>query len=123
MILQWIKRDRPEIIGLKFISTKSKVSVPEVCTNYVFPSSPQETENPNNYCDSLKSYFRLTYPLPWSMLDTLPKPDVIAGGENSFKAKKVQEVIINNYDLTDFKMIERLIDNFEIRKIPIEKKK
>lgn len=120
IILQWIKRDKPNIIGLKFLSTKTAVKDPEICTNYVFPSTPKNNSSPRKYCDNLKSYFRLTYPLPWSMLDTLPKPDVIAAGGNSFKSKNIQEVIIKNYKFTAFRMIERLIDNFEIRKIPIE---
>lgn len=121
IILQWIKRDRPTIIGLKFVSTKTPIRDSKICNNYVFPSMPKNIPEPSKYCDYLKSYFRLTYPLPWSMLDTLPKPDVIATGDNSFKSKNVQEVIIENYELTEFRMIERLIDNFEIRQIPIYK--
>ena len=117
IILQWIRKDRPNIIGLKFISTKTRINDSQICTNYVFPTKPITSSDTCKYCNHLKSYFRMTNPLSWSMLDALPMPDVIAAGYNSFKSNNVEEAIILNYELTKFRMMEKLIDNFKIRKI------
>lgn len=120
IVLQWIKKNRSDIIGLKFLSTKSRIIDNKICTNYVFPSKPPRINESMIYCNELKDHFRLTNPVPWSILTTLPQPNYILSGVNSFKAHQYDEVIISLYESTQFRMSEKLLNNFNIRKIPIE---
>ena len=116
IILQWIKTEQSEIIGLKYVSTKSNSYNSKICTNFVFPTEPKEIVNPNTFCEKLKIHFRLTYPLPWSLLTTIPQSDYVLGG--AFTAKKLEEIILEKYDVTQFGLIEKTLDNFVLRKIP-----
>ena len=116
IILQWIRKNRTDLIGLKYISTKTNIYNADVCTNYVFPTEPKEVLSPLTFCETLKKHFRMTYPLPWYLLTTIPQHDYVLGG--TFTAKKMEEVIIEKYNVTQFGLMEKTLDNFTLRKIP-----
>ena len=91
-MLQWVVQERKDIDAIRYFSTKmdphSRDSILQ--TNYVFPA---RTLAPTGHCSTLKSKFRLTHPISWTLLSSPVFPRSLRGGIKSLN--ELQDIILN----------------------------
>lgn len=116
-ILQWLSFKK-NISGLKYISSKMDFfEYYHLGLNYVFP--PTDIDIEEDYCSSLIQDFELTNPMAWNLLNFYPSKDYACTGNDS--SDTIESIILKNYNVTQFGMIEQQLNDMTISSLPLPK--
>lgn len=121
LLMEWVSSSKAKnIFGIayrttKFINNKDQ----EIGINLILPPKSDEMMDENlSFCPTLSKSFKLTNPISWQVFRTLNSDF----GENSYTLRaesypntgiidNFDDFLVDNYKLTEFNHVERLIGN------------
>lgn len=117
LLLQWIRMNKEHIAGIKYRSVKEgRANSLHLGDNFVFPPSATNVKF-EGYCESLSQIFKISPPISWQLINTVNDSFAIRGSEFQFKEALIENNFIEQYKMTQFYLVEKMMQRIKTRNI------
>ena len=112
LILQWIGREKSQVAGIIYLSTKTnQLRNNDIGINFVFPPNT-ETVAEKGFCSQLNNLFVWSKPISWQLLNTIESNNVNEQNHSIGLTDDLEKEVIKNYKSTKFYSMEEKLRNF-----------